>query len=142
MTDPDPVPGAPARLAIVDDHAGVLAALTEMLGGLDDIAVVGLALDGEHAIRLCRLTRPDVVLMDLSMPRLDGVEATRRILAERPGTRVVVITSASDGRVEQAMAAGAVSSVFKHDPNEAIVEAVRVAAAMRGSAIRGVPSTQ
>ena len=128
MDEPPRAPGAPVRLAIVDDHPGVAAALTEMLGALDDVAVVGVALDGEHGVRLCRLTRPHVVLMDLSMPRVDGVEATRRILAERPGTRVVVITSSSDGRVEQALAAGAVSCVFKHEPNEVIVGAVRAAA--------------
>lgn len=142
MDDPERARRARVRLAIVDDHPGIVAALTEVLGALDDLAVVGVALDGVHAVRLCRLTHPDVVLMDLRMPRVDGVEATRRILAEWPAIRVVVITSSSDGRVEQALAAGAVSCVFKHEPNEAIVEAVRAAALMPGSAAGGVPSTQ
>ena len=121
----DSTPRSHVRLAIADDHPGVLAALTQMFGRLADVTVVGLALDGEHAVRLCRLARPDVVLMDLSMPGMDGVEATRRLAREQPGVRVVVITSASDGRVEQALAAGAVGVVMKYEPNEAIVAAVR-----------------
>jgi len=120
---------APVRLVIVDDHPGARAGLALLLGDLEDMDLVGLAVDGEDATRLCRRMRPDVVLMDLSMPRLDGVEATRRILSERPQTRVVVVTSGSAGRLAQARAAGAVACVLKHESEEVIIEAVRAAAA-------------
>lgn len=131
MPDSDQTRAAPVRLVIVDDHPGVRAGLAQMLGGLEDIELVGLAVDGEDATCLCRRMRPDVVLMDLSMPRLDGVGATRRIMSERPQTRVVIITSGSADRLAQARAAGAVACVFKHESEEVIIDAVR-AAGMRG----------
>ena len=130
MPDTQQTQAAPVRLVIVDDHPGVRAGLAQLLGGLEDIEVVGLAVDGEDATCLCRKMRPDVVLMDLSMPRLDGVGATRTIMSERPQTRVIIITSGSRLRITQALAAGAVSSVFKHDTEEVIIDAVRTAAAI------------
>jgi len=118
---------------LVDDHALVRAGLAALLGGAERIEVVGQAADGERAVELaCRL-RPDVVLMDLSMPVLDGVAATRSILAALPGTRVVVLSSFADRRrVCEAIAAGAVGYLIKDcDPHD-IIAAVR--SAHRGNA--------
>ena len=83
------------RVLIVDDHAVVRAGLAQLLENADDIEVVGLAPDGERALELTRDERPDVVLMDLSMPGMGGAEATRRLLATGTEARVVVLTSLS-----------------------------------------------
>jgi DNA-binding NarL/FixJ family response regulator len=123
------------RVVLVDDHALVragLAALLEAAGGID---VVGEAADGEQAVELVRSTRPDVVLMDLSMPVLDGVAATRALLAEHPETQVLVLTSFSDrDRVRDALAAGAIGYLLKDSAPADVVAGVRAAAA-QGSPI-------
>ena len=94
---------------LVDDHQMVRTGLAALLATTDDIVVVGQAGDGASAVDVAGDTLPDVVLMDLSMPQLDGVEATRLILAEQPEAKVVVLTSFSDrDRVSDALAAGAV----------------------------------
>ena len=114
---------------LVDDHRLVRAGLAALLAGSPDIEVVGQAANGEQAIELTAVLRPDVVLMDLSMPVLDGVSATRRVLAESPGTRVVVLTSfAEAGRVTEAVAAGAVGYLLKDCDPQDVIEAVRAAA--------------
>ncbi len=84
------------RVLVVDDHAVVRAGLEQLLDGAEGIELVGTAAGGAEAIEVCRRERPDVVLMDLSMPELDGVAATRRICSEQPESRVVVLTSFSD----------------------------------------------
>jgi DNA-binding NarL/FixJ family response regulator len=115
---------------LVDDHQMVRAGLAALLGATDDITVVGEAADGAAAVREVAAHRPDVVLMDLSMPVVDGVEATRRILAEHPGVKVVVLTSFSDrDRVSEALGAGAVGYQLKDCEPADLVGAVRSAAA-------------
>jgi DNA-binding NarL/FixJ family response regulator len=114
---------------VVDDHQLVRAGLTVLLQTAPDLEVVGQAADGEQALLLARDLQPDVVLMDLSMPVLDGVAATRRLLAEQPAARVVVLTSfAETARVHQALAAGAIGYLLKDcDPQE-LMAGVRAAA--------------
>jgi len=113
---------------VVDDHALVRAGLTALLGGAERIEVVGDAADGAAAVELAYQLRPEVVLMDLSMPVLDGVAATRSILAGLPRTRVVVLSSFADRRrVSEAVDAGAVGYLIKDcDPHD-IIAAVRAA---------------
>jgi DNA-binding NarL/FixJ family response regulator len=120
---------------LVDDHALVRAGLAALLDAAGGIDVVGEAADGEQAVELARSTLPDVVLMDLSMPVLDGVAATRAILAERPATQVLVLTSFSDrDRVRDALAAGAIGYLLKDSTPADVVAGVRAAAA-QGSPI-------
>jgi DNA-binding NarL/FixJ family response regulator len=114
---------------VVDDHPVVRAGLVALVGGAGDLRVVGEAVDGEQAVELGARLRPDVVLMDLSMPVLDGVGATRQLLAEHPGCAVVVLTSFADqARVEEALAAGAVGYLLKDSDPRDLLAAVRSAA--------------
>ena len=123
-------PDDPITVLLVDDHQLVRAGLAALLGSSPGLVVVGEASDGREAVELVRSLAPDVVLMDLSMPVLDGVEATRQVLVERPATHVVVLTSFSDReRVSDALAAGAVGYLLKDcDPRD-LLAAVRSAAA-------------
>ncbi|MGA8980264.1 MAG: response regulator transcription factor [Pedococcus sp.] len=118
------------RVLVVDDHAMVRSGLTALLLASGDIAVVGQAPDGRVAVTQARDHQPDVVLMDLSMPVMDGAEATREVLAVAPDAKVVVLTSFSDrDRVNAALRAGAVGYQLKDgDPSE-LLAAVRAAAA-------------
>jgi DNA-binding NarL/FixJ family response regulator len=117
------------RLLLADDHAVVRNGLKRLLDGVDDLEVVGAAADGGEAVQLTRETAPDVVMMDLEMPRMDGIEATRRIAAERPETRVVVLTSFSDReRILDALDAGAVGYLLKDAEPEELVRGIRAAA--------------
>ncbi|HEY2267243.1 MAG TPA: response regulator transcription factor [Streptosporangiaceae bacterium] len=101
-------PGPPVRVLVVDDQTVVREGLVSLLSLLPGIEVVGAAVDGDDAIRQTWATDPDVVLMDLNMPRCNGVEATERLRAERPQTRVVVLTTYSDDAwVFSALQAGA-----------------------------------
>ena len=103
-----PEPGPPVRVLVVDDQTVVREGLVSLLSLLPGIEVVGAAVDGDDAIRQTWATDPDVVLMDLNMPRCNGVEATERLRAERPQTRVVVLTTYSDDAwVFSALQAGA-----------------------------------
>jgi DNA-binding NarL/FixJ family response regulator len=118
------------RVAIVDDHAVVRQGLEQLLKGEDDIEVVGTAANGEDAHSLVQSVTPDVFLMDLSMPGVDGVEATRRILADAPDVHVVVLTSFADRqRILDALEAGASGYLLKDGDPAQVAEAVRVAAA-------------
>lgn len=111
---------------VVDDHHVVRQGLEQLLATTPDIEVVGTAGNGFEAVEAVGRLRPDVVLMDLSMPELDGVEATRRIAAQYPSSRVLVLTSFSEqSRILDAISAGADGYLLKHaDPDE-ITAAVR-----------------
>ncbi|MEU0567055.1 response regulator transcription factor [Nonomuraea sp. NPDC005983] len=121
------------RVVVVDDQTVVREGLVLVLGLLPGIEVVGSAGDGEGALRMVSEQRPDVVLMDLRMPRMDGVEATRRIRAEYPGTQVVVLTTyADDESVFAALRAGARGFLTKSADSDEIAKAV--ATVVRGDA--------
>jgi DNA-binding NarL/FixJ family response regulator len=113
---------------VVDDHAMVRSGLVVLIDGAADLEVAGEAANGEQAVELAIELRPDVVLMDLSMPVMDGVEATRALLTERPDSVVVVLTSFSDqARVSEALKAGAVGYMLKDcDPRD-LLAAIRSA---------------
>lgn len=114
---------------LVDDHRLVRAGLAALLTSAPDIEVIGEAADGQQAIELAAQLHPDVILMDLSMPVLDGIAATRRILADAPGISVVVLTSfAETHRVTDAIAAGAVGYLLKDCDPQDVINAVRSAA--------------
>jgi NarL family two-component system response regulator LiaR len=121
-------------ILIVDDHAIVRKGVRGYLEVQPDLAVVGEAADGEEAARIVTELVPDVVLMDLVMPGMDGVEAARRIRDASPRTQIVVLTSHhEDGHIFPAIKAGAISYLLKDVDSEALAEAVRAAA--RGEAI-------
>lgn len=122
------------RVAVVDDQALVRAGLRLILESEPDIDVVGEAADGADAVELARRARPDVVLMDVRMPVLDGIEATARIQADHIECRVVILTTFDlDEYVYAALRAGASGFLLKDTPPERLVEAVRVVA--RGDAL-------
>lgn len=114
---------------IADDHGIVRDGLGSLLDTFDDVTVVGCAANGAEAVTRAAVLRPDVVLMDLGMPELDGVEATRRIVAADAGARVVVLTShAEHDRILAALDAGAVGYLLKDGPADELVRAIRAAA--------------
>ena len=117
------------RVLVVDDHRVVLAGLARLIEAADDMEVVGLASDGDVAAELAARTRPDVVLMDLSMPRVDGIAATRRVLGLSPGSHVLVLTSFSAReRIVDALQAGAVGYMLKDSEPDDLLKALRAAA--------------
>jgi DNA-binding NarL/FixJ family response regulator len=117
------------RVLVADDQRVVREGLALLLDMADDIELVGLAQDGEDAVRLTAEAKPDVVLMDLRMPRVDGVEATRRIRGEHPEVHVVVLTThADDESVFAALRAGARGYLTKDAGSGEIYDAVRVVA--------------
>jgi two-component system NarL family response regulator len=123
---------SPLRVLIADDNSLFVSALVGLLGAEESIEIVGRAADGEEAARLATELSPDVVLMDLSMPRLDGFEATERVRASAPQTAVVVLTGSLDsGDIERAREAGAAGYVTKDRILAELVEAIRSAAAAR-----------
>lgn len=118
------------RVLVVDDHTVVRSGLEQLLGAQDDIAVVGTAADGADAVARDAELAPDVVLMDLSMPGMDGITATRRILAAAPERHVVVLTSLTDrAQILDAVDAGAVGYLLKDAEPEELVAGIRAAAA-------------
>jgi DNA-binding NarL/FixJ family response regulator len=117
------------RVVLADDHAVVRRGLAGLLDSTDDMEVVGVAKDGSEAVELVRAHRPDVAVMDLQMPVLDGVEATRAIVAARTGTEVLVLTSFSDhARIDAAIEAGAVGYLLKDAEPEALLDGIRAVA--------------
>jgi DNA-binding NarL/FixJ family response regulator len=120
------------RVALVDDEVLVRAGLRLILGGDPEIEVVGEASDGIEAAGMIARMRPDVVLMDIRMPRLDGLEATRRALAAHPVLRVIVLTTFdTDDAVLSALRLGASGFMLKDTPPAELVEAVRLVASGR-----------
>jgi DNA-binding NarL/FixJ family response regulator len=116
-------------VVLADDHAMVRLGLEQLLAGADGIEVVGSAADGAQAVQMVLELRPDVVLMDLQMPGIDGVAATRQIVASGAESQVVVLTSFSDSeRIVAALDAGAVGYLLKDTEPEDLLEGVRAAA--------------
>jgi DNA-binding NarL/FixJ family response regulator len=114
------------RVLIVDDHAVVRRGLAQLLATTDDLSLAGEAADGEIAIGVAAELRPDVVLMDLSMPNLDGVRTIARILAAQPETHILVLTSFSDhNQILDALQAGADGYLLKHAEPETILASLR-----------------
>ena len=125
--------GEPLRVLLVDDHAMVRSGFAMVLSVEDDIEVVGEAADGLQALEQARATRPDVVLMDVQMPRMDGIEATGHLVAEDLGHVVIVTTFDSDDYLFAALEAGASGFLLKNAGPEQLLDAVR--AAGRGHAL-------
>jgi DNA-binding NarL/FixJ family response regulator len=121
--------GARLRVVIADDQASVRQGLVLLLGGLPGIEVVGAAADGEQALALVAEHKPDAILLDLHMPVLDGIGATRRLVAEHPGVAIVVLTTfADDSSVLDALHAGARSYLTKDADHTEIAKALHAAA--------------
>jgi DNA-binding NarL/FixJ family response regulator len=119
----------PLRIVIADDQASVREGLVLLLDGLPDIEVVGAAADGQQALDLVAARQPDAILLDLNMPVLDGIGATRRLAAEHPGVAIVILTTyADDGSVVQALQAGARSYLTKDADRTDIARALHAAA--------------
>jgi DNA-binding NarL/FixJ family response regulator len=119
----------PIRVVIADDQGLVRFGLRKILDQETDLEVVGEAVDGPSAVDLAARTRPDVVLMDIRMPGLDGIEATRRVVAGLPATRVLMLTTFGlDSYVYESLRAGASGFMLKDAPPEEIVGAVRIVA--------------
>jgi len=126
----EPPTPALTRVLVVDDEALVRAGFRALVGSAPDLEVVGEASHGADAVRQARALRPDVVLMDLRMPVMDGLEATRYLVGEPDGPRVLVVTTFDhDEHVFQALRAGASGFVLKDTPPERLLEAIRVVAA-------------
>ena len=116
-------------VVVADDHGVLRDGLAGVIAAEADMKLVGTAADGAEAVAICRSHRPDVVLMDLEMPVLDGIEATRAIVAQAPETAVLVLTSFSDRRrITGALDAGAVGYLLKDASAEDVVRGIRSAA--------------
>lgn len=122
------------RILITDDHPVVREGLSGMLAGQSDFEVIGMAADGDTAIKMHGSLAPDVTLMDLRMPGLDGVGAIKAIKAQQPSSRIIVLTTYdSDADILRAIEAGATSYLLKDAPREELFRAIRAAA--RGDSV-------
>jgi NarL family two-component system response regulator LiaR len=122
------------RVLIVDDHEMVREGLAAMLKTAPDMTLVGQVSDGDYAVTFCSETCPDVILMDLEMPRVDGVTATRRIRERCPQTQIIALTSFSeDERIHAALEAGVIGYLLKNIPATQLQEAIRNAHAGRST---------
>jgi two-component system, NarL family, response regulator LiaR len=116
------------RILIVDDHTIVRRGLKALLAEMDDMQVVGEADNGLEAVRLSRQLEPDIILMDLLMPKMDGVEATRQIAGQQPAMRVLVMTSfVHDEKILPALKAGASGYVLKETEPEQLIRSIHAA---------------
>jgi NarL family two-component system response regulator LiaR len=116
----------PIRVLLTDDHAIVRKGVRALLATERDIQVVGEACDGEEAVAQAEVLRPDVILMDLVMPKLDGIEAISQVMAKLPSTRILVLTSfAADEKVFPAIKAGALGYLLKDSGPDELVSAIR-----------------
>lgn len=132
---------SPIRVMIVDDHPMVRLGLSTFLKVYDDLELVGEADNGEVALQLCKEVLPDVVLMDMVMPTMDGVAATRAIRQQFPGAQVIALTSfKEEGLVEKALQAGAIGYLLKDVSADKLVAAIR--AAHKGRATLSPEATQ
>ena len=131
MTDPTTAPPPPIRIIVADDHNVVRTGFAALLDTQPDFTVVGTACDGTEAVRICRELSPDLVLMDVRMPGMDGIEATRRLAATKAGgPRVLILTTFElDDYVYDALCAGASGFLLKDVTAERLFDAVRVVAA-------------
>jgi DNA-binding NarL/FixJ family response regulator len=119
----------PIKILIVDDNRFVRKCLATILGNLADVRVVGEADSGKSAIRLASRLKPDVITMDVIMPEMDGIEATRRILSENQGTKVIALSMFCEGEfVSEMFAAGASGYIFKDKLFEELIRAIRTVA--------------
>ena len=117
------------RVVIADDHAVVRTGLTQLVRSADDLELVGVAVDGDEAVTLAVEHDADVVLMDLSMPRMDGAAATQALARRRPDAQVVILTSFSDrDRILEALDAGAIGYLLKDAEPDAVLDGIRAAA--------------
>jgi DNA-binding NarL/FixJ family response regulator len=117
------------RVLLADDHGLVREGLSRLLGSVEDIEVVATAVDGPDAVRLADEHRPDVILMDLRMPGMDGSEATRRVLKNDPAPQVVILTSFSErDEILTALDAGAIGYLLKDAEPDELIRGIRAAA--------------
>lgn len=128
------IPSQPIRVMLVDDHTMVRRGLATFLKVFDDLALVGEAADGEAAIQLCASILPDVILMDMVMPEMDGVTATGVIRQQFPTVQVIALTSFKEEElVQNALKAGAIGYLLKNVSAEKLAQAIRAAHAGRST---------
>lgn len=120
---------APIRVMIVDDHQVVRQGFITFLKAFTDLQFVGEAVNGEEAVELCAAVNPDVILMDMIMPQMDGIEATRQIRQKHPNTYIIALTSFVDNKelVQKALEAGATGYLFKDVSIDDLAQAIRLA---------------
>lgn len=124
----------PVRVMLVDDHNVVRSGLATFLTAYDDLELVGEARNGLEAVKICQEKRPDVILMDLMMPEMDGIAATRAILAEYPEIKIIAMTSfEEESLVQGVLAAGAISYLLKNVTSDELANAIRAASLGRST---------
>lgn len=126
--DPSSVQQKPIRVMIVDDHSMVRTGLSTFIQVKPDLELVGEARDGEKALLICERVKPDVILMDLVMPRMNGIQATQAVLERWPHIKVIALTSFQDKElVQEALQAGAISYLLKDVTMDKLADAIRAA---------------
>ena len=120
---------SPTRIVVVDDHEVIRTAFGGLLDTQPDFTVIATAADGAAAVRICRERRPDIVIMDVRMPVMDGIEATRLIVAQPASPRILMLTTFDlDEHIYDALAAGASGFLLKDVSAERLFDAVRIVA--------------